>query len=290
MQLPPVRYLNLSTGPLAYRRGGEGTPLLLIHGWGGSSRYWLGAYVTLAEYYDVIAIDLPGCGESPPPHGPASLLGLSQVVSETIDALELGVLAVAGHSLGAALALLLAAARPHQIRRMALVSFGLPRSAAEESLLASMHIALRANATLWAPWLALWTPWLTAIRPWNQIFWMTPPLPILLAAQAVHRLDELPYAALALGAADLASMDARVAIETASSTGDPLVIAAARQIQTPTLVIAGREDALFPPAASTALAHTLPNAALLLLERCGHVPMAESPAPFYTTLGVFLAS
>ncbi|MEI7771260.1 MAG: alpha/beta fold hydrolase, partial [Chloroflexales bacterium] len=65
MNIPSPQYIDLPTGRLAYRAGGDGPPLLLIHGWGGSSRHWLGAFVTLAEDHTVYAIDLPGYGESP---------------------------------------------------------------------------------------------------------------------------------------------------------------------------------------------------------------------------------
>lgn len=289
MRLPSPTWLHLPTGPLAYRRGGEGPPLLLIHGWGGSSRYWMGAFITLSERHDVIAIDLPGFGDSPPPRGPATLLDLTAVTIAAADALGLGMLAVGGHSLGASIALLLAAAQPARIARLAMVSFGIPRTPEEEALFTGLHVQMRINATLWAPWLAMWGPWLAAARPWAQLFWTIPPMPMLLASQVVHSLPEMPYAALALGAADLTQMDARVAMESATGTGHPAVMEAARSVPMPALVLSGREDQLFPPSAATALARTLPNGGLVLLDRCGHVPMAESPAPFYTTLGSFLS-
>lgn len=289
MMLPDVARLDLPTGPIAYRRGGSGLPIVLIHGWGGSSRYWMGAFVTLAEHYHVVALDLPGFGDSPPPRGPATLATMAGVVRSAIAALGLGPVALGGHSLGASVALLLADGCPDLVKRLALVSFGLPRSAEEAALFAGLHLQLSLGAGLWAPWLALWGPWLAAMRPWAHAFWTTPPMPALLAAQAVYSTAEVPYGALALGAVDLVAMDARVALEAASSSGDPSVTAAARRVAAPSLVISGRDDQLFPPSASAALARALPAASHVLIDRCGHVPMAERPAQFYTTLGAFLA-
>lgn len=289
MKLPDLSLLDLPTGPLAYRRGGEGPPLLLIHGWGASSRYWLGAYAALAGAHDVIALDLPGCGASPPPRGPATLALAAAAVRAAIEALGLGRVAVGGHSLGASVALLLADSSPERVERLALVSLGLPRSAAEAALLAGLHAQLRAGAALWSPWLALWSPWLAAARPWAQALWATPPLPDLLATRAVHDIAGLPREALALAAADLVAMDARAALELASSAGDPALLAAARRVAAPALVIAGRDDQLFPPSSSAALAEAMPRAELVLLDRCGHIPMAERPAQFYAALGAFLA-
>ncbi|NCC32590.1 MAG: alpha/beta hydrolase [Chloroflexia bacterium] len=289
MEFPEVSWLNLPTGPLAYRRAGTGSPLLLIHGWGGSSRYWMGAFATLAEQHDLIALDMPGFGESPPPKTPATLDTLTASALATIDALGLGRVTVVGHSLGAAIALLLAAARPDRVERTILASFGLPRSSVEAGLFAGLHTQLRTNAALWSPWLNFWGPWFTMMRPWTQMAWMTPPWPILLASQVVYRMNEIPYAAMAIGVADLVAMDPRVAMEAASSSGDPIVIVAAEQVRVPTLVVSGREDPLFPPTAVIALANTLPDAGLVLLDNCGHVPMIEAAVPFYTSIGAFLA-
>ncbi|HMQ33854.1 MAG TPA: alpha/beta hydrolase [Chloroflexaceae bacterium] len=289
MKLPDLALLDLPGGPLAYRRGGEGPPLLLIHGWGGSSRYWLGAFAALADAYDVIALDLPGFGGSPPPAGPATLAGAGDAVCAAIEALGLERVTLGGHSFGASVALLAADRRPERVARLALVSFGLPRSPEEEALFAGLHLQLRAGAALWSPWLALWSPWLAAARPWTHAVWTTPPLPALLASRAVHSVAEVPAAALALGAADLVAMDARVAVELASSTGDPTVAAVARRVAAPTLVIGGRDDQLFPPSAGAALAAAMPRAGLVLIDHCGHVPMAERPAQFYAALGAFLA-
>lgn len=289
MTLPELAWLDLPTGRLAYRRAGEGPPLLLIHGWGGSSRYWLGAFLTLAADYELIALDLPGFGDSPPPRAAATLSGLTAIVTDAVVALGLRSVAAVGHSFGASVALMLADARPALVRRLALVSFGLPRSPEEEALFAGLHMQLRAGAALWSPWLSLWSPWLSATRPWAQALWTTPPLPSLLAAQAVYSTAAVPGAVLALGAADMLAMDARVALEAASSTGDPGVAAVARRTAAPALVISGRDDQLFPPSSGAALARALPDSGHILLDRCGHVPMAERPAQFYAALGAFLA-
>jgi pimeloyl-ACP methyl ester carboxylesterase len=290
MQLPDAALLNLPSGPIAYRRGGQGPSLVLIHGWGGSARHWLGAFATLTDYFDVIAIDLPGFGDSPPPSGPSTLAGMAAATRGAIEALGLSHVAVAGHSLGASVALLLADTWPEGIARLALVSFGLPRNPLEEATFAGMHAQMQAGMALWSPWLALWSPWLAAARPWTTAYWTTPPLPTLLASSVVHSAAEVPFETMALGIADLVAMDLRVAVESAGSTGDPAVTLAARRLVVPTLVLAGREDQLFPPAASGALAQAIPISAHILLDRCGHVPMAERPGDLYGLLGSFMLS
>jgi proline iminopeptidase len=62
------------------------------------------------------------------------------------------------------------------------------------------------------------------------------------------------------------------------------------EIQTPTLVIAGRYDFLFPPEHQAILADRLPNAKLVLVERAGHNPHQERPAETLQPIRDFLAA
>lgn len=288
--LPAPSFIDLPHGRLAYRRAGEGSPLLLIHGWGGSSRHWLGAFVTLTNMCDVIAVDLPGFGMSPPPRPPARLHTLTAVVLDLIDALKLDRIAIGGHSLGAAVAMLVAAERPDSIERVVLTSFGLPRSEAEAHVMACLHVQMVLSSMWWSPWLDLWAPWQAMVRPLTQVVWTLPPFPLIAASYVVYNPSEIPYSILAVGMADLAAMNVRAGFEAATTAGDPLVIRASRAVPVPTLVIGGREDRLFPPDSARALAGALPRSGLVLFDRCGHVPMAEVPGPFYGTLGAFLST
>jgi len=47
-----------------YTRGGHGTPLILLHGYAETSRMWTPILPVLGEQSTVIALDLPGIGES----------------------------------------------------------------------------------------------------------------------------------------------------------------------------------------------------------------------------------
>jgi pimeloyl-ACP methyl ester carboxylesterase len=286
---PALRYAETAAGRIAYRRAGSGPPLLLIHGWGGSSRYWLGAFAELPARHDLVAIDLPGFGASPPLAGSTTLASLAGAALALADALGLTRLALAGHSLGAAVALIVAASRPGLATRVALASFGLPRGPAEAAALAALHGQLRLGASLWSPWLALWSPWLAAAGPLRAAAWSTPPLPALLAAPVLGQSREVSASALAIGAADLAVMDARAGLESLAIAGDPAVIAAAAALRAPALVLGGHDDPLYGPDAARALQRAIPDAGLLLFERCGHIPMAELPGPFYRALATFTA-
>lgn len=97
---------------VAYDRAGSGEPLVLLHGLGGSRRIWSPVFERLAAERDVVAVDLPGFGESPPlPAGvrPAAAR-LGEAVGELCDRLELSRPHLAGNSLGAWAALEMAKA------------------------------------------------------------------------------------------------------------------------------------------------------------------------------------
>jgi pimeloyl-ACP methyl ester carboxylesterase len=102
------------TSSLAYTRTGSGEPLILLHGLGSSRQAWNPLIPLLDERFDVIAIDLPGFGDSAPlsadvePH-PAAI---AAVVAMTLSSLGIESPHVAGNSLGGWVALELAGVTP----------------------------------------------------------------------------------------------------------------------------------------------------------------------------------
>jgi len=93
---------------LHHVRRGAGRPLVLIHGLGGTWRSWDPVLDALAAHREVIAVDLPGFGESPPLATAPTVAALADALEEFLDAQDLRGAAVAGSSLGARLALELA--------------------------------------------------------------------------------------------------------------------------------------------------------------------------------------
>lgn len=100
------------TEKIAYERAGSGPPLLLIHGLGGTRGIWTPQFEDLAAERDVIAIDMPGFGESAPlPSGrPATAAALGVEIAGLCDDLGIERPHIAGNSLGAWVALEMARA------------------------------------------------------------------------------------------------------------------------------------------------------------------------------------
>lgn len=91
-------------------------PLVLIHGMGSASTAWKLITPALSEHLDVIAIDLPGHGNTPLSKDQAmDPYSLALLIKEELDALGITQIHVAGNSLGGWIALELAAAFPEVV-------------------------------------------------------------------------------------------------------------------------------------------------------------------------------
>ncbi|MFD1466893.1 alpha/beta fold hydrolase [Hymenobacter caeli] len=91
-----------------YIRRGAGKPLLLLHGLGGSWRSWQTILDDLAVERDVVAVDLPGFGETPPLAGPVTIATLADAVTAFLKDHDLLGIDAVGSSMGARLVLELA--------------------------------------------------------------------------------------------------------------------------------------------------------------------------------------
>ena len=86
-------------------RFGNGKPLLLIHGIGGSWRSWSPVLSGLSEQREVIAVDLPGSGKTAPLKGEVSIKTLADAVTDFLEDNRLTGIDAVGSSMGARLVL-----------------------------------------------------------------------------------------------------------------------------------------------------------------------------------------
>lgn len=93
---------------LHHVRRGTGEPLLLVHGLGGSWRSWETILDDLAAHREVIAVDLPGFGETPPLPGEVGIATLTDAVQDFMTSQDLTGVDTVGTSMGARMVLELA--------------------------------------------------------------------------------------------------------------------------------------------------------------------------------------
>ncbi|AUX42823.1 uncharacterized protein SOCE26_042580 [Sorangium cellulosum] len=107
------------------RNGGErGRPVVLVHGLSDSCRTWNRLAPALAAGRRVVALDLPGHGQSARPDAPYKVGWYAGVVAEWIRALGLDDFDLIGHSFGGSIAMCVAIERPGRVHRLALVAAG----------------------------------------------------------------------------------------------------------------------------------------------------------------------
>jgi pimeloyl-ACP methyl ester carboxylesterase len=113
---------------LNYVRKGRGEPLVLVHGIGSHWQMWQPVLDTLAAERDVVALDLPGFGDSPTLEGEPTVAALAGAVSDLATELGLDRPHVAGNSLGGGIALELArTGRARSATGLSPIGFGFGR-------------------------------------------------------------------------------------------------------------------------------------------------------------------
>jgi pimeloyl-ACP methyl ester carboxylesterase len=250
--------------PLAVTRSGTGAPLVLLHGLGSSRRSWDPVLPALAARFDVIAVDLPGFGDSAPLYGQAEIppARLAESVAALLD--ELGITAphLAGNSLGGWVALELADRRP--VASLTLLSpAGLWRRNSPlyglVSLRASRWLARHATA----PLSRLVRYRLGRILVLGQTHGRPARLTAEYARAAVQTLGRCPGFEAAL-----AGTARRRYLAAVPAPGAP--------IAAPVTVAFGSRDRLLLRG-SRRLGQLPPHTQAEALPGCGHVPMADDP-------------
>jgi pimeloyl-ACP methyl ester carboxylesterase len=124
--------------------GGDGPPLLLIHGWPETWYAWRMVMPTLAEDFEVIAVDQRGIGLSDKPHDGYDIGTLASDLVALMDALDHAEFAVYGTDTGMLIAHALAADHPERVKRLVVSEAFLPGLAA-----LPLFVPPTLNARLW---------------------------------------------------------------------------------------------------------------------------------------------
>lgn len=107
--------------PMIHAAGGSGPPALLIHGFGSDRMSWVANQTEIATVATVRTLDLPGHGATP--LGTATRADqMAAVVADALDRDAGGPVHIVAHSLGGAVAIVLASTRPDLVRSLALIA------------------------------------------------------------------------------------------------------------------------------------------------------------------------
>ena len=121
---PKTQWADVDGRRIRYaRRGAEaGTPVLFIHGFGGDLDNWLFNIDAVGEQQPVIAVDLPGHGQSTVTLPGASIAALADFVAAFMAAIDVPRAHLVGHSMGGAVASQVALAHPARVASLSLIA------------------------------------------------------------------------------------------------------------------------------------------------------------------------
>jgi pimeloyl-ACP methyl ester carboxylesterase len=264
---------------ITYVQKGTGPVLLLIHGMAGSLDTWRSVIGPLARGATVLAVDLPGHGNSSLGGGDYSLGSLAAGLRDVLMALGHDRATLVGHSLGGGIAMQFSYQFPEMIERLVLVSSGglgvevSPVLRAASLPGASLFLSLTAEAT----------------RRGSAI--------ARRALDAAHVQSNSGLEELITSYGSLADADRRSAfLATVRSVvglngqtvfaGDRLYLAQ----ELPVLLVWGADDPIIPVAHAQAAHELLPHSTLVVFDGVRHFPQVEAPDRFVTALEEFCAT
>lgn len=240
---------------LFYESLGTGEPLLLLAGFACDHTIWAKVVPTLARQYLVISIDNRGMGQSPASKTLASVRDMAEDAAAVLQALGLGPVHVAGHSMGGMIAQELALSHAELVRSLSLLASFAETDARGKAIIESWgDMPTKVDPLTMTKALL---PWMYTNGFYSQPGVIDKLIQLILA-------NPYPPSAQAI-------YDQSRAI-SASNTTNRL-----HEITCPTLILAGGEDILAPVSSSQQLAQGIRGSELVVLEKTGHGLLIETP-------------
>jgi pimeloyl-ACP methyl ester carboxylesterase len=250
-----------------YEAKGDGDPLLLIAGFGCDHTIWARVVPPLAERYRVIAVDPRGVGQTSGADTFGTIRELADDAAGLIEAIGLGPVHVAGHSMGGLIAQELALGYPERVRTLMVFSSCARLDARGKAIIESWGELPRQVDAVTATRLIL--PWIYTSDFFANSEAMDQVIELILANPFPPGVEALYRQSRAISSCD-----------TLGRLG---------AINCPTMVLVGRDDILLPIAFAEQLAAGIRGAELVVLGRAGHGLLIESPRAVATAMIEFLS-
>lgn len=256
-----VRYVDMGSGPTA----------VLIHGQGGSWKWWLRQIATLSDRARIVAVDLPGFGASDAvEHGDDVFVEHIATITGVLDHLGVARATIVGHSMGGVVALRLACDHPERVSGLLMTNAGGANIGPRR--LKWILAALRLFSAVFS------IPWVPRIVAHNRV------LRSILFAAGIHDRRTLTEP---LATAILPGMSAPGFQQSLEAAAVAVNQVTPQTVTRPCLIVWGMKDRILPPAAGYELLSQFPDARLVALDGVGHCPMIEVPDRFNELLAAF---
>ncbi len=241
---------SVAVGGVVAEVEGEGFPVIMVHGLGGTTNTFQ-PQMDVLRAYRVIRVDLPGSGRSPVPAGMPTIGGFAEAVISVAKVLGVEQAHFVGHSLGTIVCQMIAADQPAMVRSLTL--FGALAEPSDATRAALGNRAKLARSEGMAPIAdQIVAGALSAATRASQ------PATVAFVRESLMRQNPEGYARVCEALADVRAVDARL-------------------ISAPTLLITGDADTVNPPSVAEALRERINGARLSIVGRAGHWLTVEKP-------------
>ena len=248
----------------------DGIPLVLIHGAMGSLHMWDGWVRALGDKARLFTVDLPGHGLTGAwPRDEYTIEAYADFVEVLVDTLGLERFALAGHSMGGAVAWTFAATRPDRVSQLILVdSSGYPRSAGDVPLPTRLaRLPVIGDVGIY------FKPDRLVRRSLAEVY----ADPAMVTPERVRRVAELQR-----------FPGNREATVQRARTQEPLDPSVLKRLDVPTLTLWGGKDRWVPAADAFRFQQDIRGSQLEIFEKLGHNPMEEDPVATAAAVAAFL--
>jgi pimeloyl-ACP methyl ester carboxylesterase len=268
---PPSTFVDVGGTRAHVRDEGkaDAMPLVLIHGSLGSLHMWEGWVGELKDRYRLISVDLPGHGLTGAwPRGDYSIEAYTDFIEVLADALHLDRFAIAGHSMGGAVAWSFAATRPERVSQLILVdASGYPGEG--EPPLSTRLARTRVLGDIGI----YFKPKRAVRRALEEIY----ADPAMITPERLTRFAELQR-----------FPGNRPATLQRARHQEPLDPTPLKRLEVPTLIIWGAQDRWLPIADAFRFQNDIRGARLAIFAKPGHEPMEEDPKGTAAAVAEFL--
>ena len=263
-------------GRISVMEAGEGDPVLCLHGLGGTKASFMPTVAALAPHRRVIAVDLPGFGDSHKPLGGRyDAAWFAGSVTELLDELGLERADVIGNSMGGRVALELGLLEPERVGRLVLLSPAMAWLRRDRNIARLLSLPLPRLSLLQPTPRAIVDPIVRRLVPGGSNGWVA------------AGVDEFLRAFCTTGGR-FAFYEAARRIYLDEPNGDDGFWKRLEAMEAETMFVWGRHDTLVPIAFMKHVERALPSARHVELE-CGHVPQLEAPERTHAAIESFLS-
>ena len=237
-------------GLVHYEAFGRGRPVLFLHGWLGSWRYWMSTMEAVSDKYRTYALDLWGFGDSDKSKPRYSVSNYVTLVDDFVNDMGIRNAPIIGHALGATVALEYAIQRPDQAKKIMAVSLPMGSDCISRKLIDFANNSVIAKM--------MW---------WRQITYK----------EVQKEAEKTGEGAISSSVRSLDEIDIKSRIRTISQSEDAML-----------LVVYGEKDDVIDPAPTRDLNGDWRNIRQIGLSDSKHFPMLDEAAKFNRLLKDFL--